>query len=140
MNEEKLKEFIRLIDSALEIMEDRYWELKNHDFYQKAIEAGWMTKTDIENGYWYIRKKYEYIYNDHFFLWVYFVLKSFKKECENKKIFEKIKDKPKGKRGGGIITRGMGEYMPKIWGEELYDDAIYNACGDVEDYYNHKLE
>jgi len=140
MNEEKVKKFVVLINNALNLMEERYWELEKNSFYEKAIEAGWMTKNDIEEGYWYVKKKYDYIYNDGFFLWVYFVLKSFKDKCESKKIFDEIKEKPKGKRGGRIITKGLGEYMPKIWGEELYDDAIYEACIAVENYYIDELE
>lgn len=141
MNEEKVAHYVRLIDIAIKLALERRCLLQTKEFHEKCLIAGWITKEDIDLGFEHLKNKYPYIFHYEYLDKNIIEGMCFKK-C--KLIFDNFETKlnmhPKGKRGGGNFTGGLSEWLPKIWGEELYDDAIYKACADVEDYYNNELE
>ncbi|CAO5676689.1 MAG: hypothetical protein HEEMFOPI_02042 [Holosporales bacterium] len=140
MNEEKVKEFIRLLDVAIDVAMDRRYIMKTLEFHEKCLKAGWIKKEDIDLGLEHLKKKYEIIYH---FKWLEenIILRflSARKNFSTGKPDEWIINRAKGSRPSWGITRGMSDYEG-LWGDELYDCSIYNACADIERYYKNELE
>lgn len=141
MNKEKLAIFIKLIDKAIQIAEERRAIMQTPEFYQKGKAAGWFTEEDIKLGKEHLESKYPYVFH-YKFLDENIVqgLKFLKKRSENLEIKERIMKYPKGQRGNFGFTWGISDCGHEMWGDSLYDYQIYDACGAVEDYYNNELE
>jgi len=141
MNEDKITHYVRLIDKAIKLALERRCILQTKEFHEKCLMAGWIKKEDMNLGMEHLKNKYPYI-----FYYEYLDKNIIEGMCfrKCKLIFDNFENKlnmyPKGARGGGNFTMGISEWLPKIWGEELYDYSIYNACLAVEEYYNLELE
>jgi hypothetical protein len=141
MNEEKVSHYIGLIDKVINLALERRCLMQTKEFHEKCLNAGWITRNEMDLGLENLKKKYEYIFN-YDYLDKNIIEGMYFMKC--RLTFDNFESKlnmyPKGKRGGRFITRGLGEWLPKIWGEELYGDTIYEACIAVEDYYLEELE
>lgn len=141
MNKEKLAIFIKLIDKAIQIAEERRAIMQTPEFYQKCKAAGWFSEEDIKLGKEYLENKYPYVF--HYKILDENLLKNLKilkKQSESYEIEDDLIKYPKGHRGGMGFTRGISDCGHEMWGDSLYDYQIYDACGAVEDYYNKELE
>jgi hypothetical protein len=141
MNQEKLYYYISLIDYAINLSLERRCLMKTNDFHEKCRDFKWISQEDIDLGQKYLEEKYYWIYNyqwldNNIIQGLYF------RKCKAVFLYlEKDLVKfPKGMRPSGNFTRGISEAGHNMWADELYDYAIYNACGEVEKYFNHELE
>ncbi len=141
MNKEKLAKFIELIDYAIHVAKERRQVLNSDKFIEILLEKQWIKKEDFDQGKEFVQEKYEFYFS---FEWldnnIIGQLEAIKNKAISNGYEDRLNSRPKGNRGGFGITRGMSDYSDRMWGEALYDYAIYNACGEVEKYFNRELE
>lgn len=141
MSQRKLAIFVETIDNALFLIKKHLVLMRTIEFYQKLKEANWITEEDVHLGRIHLEKKYPHIF-DYDFLEDFIVnnLKLIKHQAENGLLEKDIKKYPIRGRPSFGFTRGISDRGHEMWGDELYDFKIYDACGAVEDYYNKELE
>lgn len=145
MNSQKLKDFIQLIDEAIQIAEEHRKIMQTQEFYEKLKEAGWITDEDIQLGKEHLETKYtDYFSYEYLDDTLMLSLKNLRRRAENpqleESIWKRVREELRGHRGNFGLTYGISDRGHEMWADDLYDGKIYKACWEVEHYYNHELE